>query len=116
MHHRHRLRIPGALTLALLCASCSWNVNTLPPLLKKNEPPQQISLSVPENLDIRSVEFSASLYTDAESGTPTVPWDLGGRAFIHVHAVDRNTQEHYLLIYENVAQRKMPIQIIHFGH
>jgi hypothetical protein len=91
-----------------------WNVNTLPPIMKADEPPQQVTLLVPENLEIKSVDFSASLYTDAERGTPTVNWDLGGRAFIQADAVDKKTGEAYLLIYENIAKRAMPIQIIRF--
>ena len=109
-----RARTLFALSSLLLLSACLWNVNTLPPLLKADEPPQQVTLLVPENLEIKSVDFSAGLYTDAERGTPTVHWDLGGRAFIYAHAVDKKTGEPYLLIYENVATRTMPIQIIRF--
>lgn len=40
--------------------------------------------------------------------------DIGGRAFIKVHAVHKKTGEEYLLIYENIDQRPRPIQIIRF--
>jgi hypothetical protein len=117
---KHRVNVCLATTLlAIFLAGCSWSVNpgpvkTLPPLLAPEDPPQQVTLLVPEDLEIRSIDFSASVYTDSEDGTTTIPWELGGRAFISAHAVHKRSGEAYLLLYENVAERRMPVQIIRF--
>jgi len=38
----------------------------------------------------------------------------GGRAFVQVVAVDRESGEQVLLLHENITQRPAPLQIIRF--
>lgn len=58
--------------------------------------------------------FDAALFTDVSGGADAVGSQVGGRGFLKVYAVDRKTGEQYLLIYENIRERKRPVQVIRF--
>ncbi|MFL5540631.1 MAG: hypothetical protein ACJ8J0_16695 [Longimicrobiaceae bacterium] len=108
-----RFLLAGALALA----GCVRTVNTLPPVTRPDAPIQEQTLYVPPGLEIRSVDYEASLYSDVSGGgsqlvpTTTSP---GGRAFVKVFAVDRKTGEQVLLLYEDITRRPRPIAIIRF--
>jgi hypothetical protein len=55
----------------------------------------------------RALEL-AEMKEDAVSST------FGGRAFVKVYAVHRTSGEQYLLLYEDIARRPRPIQVIRF--
>jgi hypothetical protein len=57
----------------------------------------------------------APTFADAP-GVPggAVSSTIGGRAFVRVYAVRRDTREQVLLLYEDIAHRRRPIQIIRF--
>ena len=108
------IAIIAALSTAAL-TGCSYRAtNTLPSYAGPDDPIERLSLWIPEDLQVRNVDFDASIYTDAADGSETDQTDVGGRAFIKVHAVHKKTGEEYLLIYENIDQRPRPIQIIRF--
>jgi len=48
------------------------------------------------------------------SGGETPSSSVGGRAFVKVYAVSRTTGDQFLVLYEDVARRKRPVQIIRF--
>ena len=109
--------VPILLALTLSSAACSSTVNTLPPVTAPTAPLQEVVLEIPDGLEIRSVDYDATMYSDVSgmSGSYGVTsTSVGGRAFVKVVAVDRKTGEQVLLLYENIHQRPKPIQIIRF--
>jgi hypothetical protein len=113
-HTRISLGFAVALSTAVLAGCTFQATNTLPSYSAPDDPIERLSLWIPEDLQVRNVDFAASIYTDAADGSETDQADIGGRAFIKVHAVHKKTGEEYLLIYENIDQRPRPIQIIRF--
>jgi hypothetical protein len=105
----------GALVLLALSAACSGTVNTVPPVVSPSAPAREYTLELPAELEIRSVDYSASLYSDVSGGAQVaITSSTGGRAFVKVYAVHRRTGEQYLLLYENIASRAQPVHIIRF--
>lgn len=105
------------LSLALFCAACASTINTLPPLADARTPLQEVTLEIPDGLEIRSVSYTATMYPDVSGSSGSAGMtstEAGGRAFVHVVAVDSASGEQVLLIYENLAERPQPIQIIRF--
>lgn len=99
--------------LASVLVGCS-PVNTVPPPVSPEAAIQEFALEIPAGLEVRNVDFTASLYSDV-SGTPNaVGSATGGRAFLKVYAVDRKSGESVLLLYENIEKRKRPVQVIRF--
>ena len=97
--------------------ACSSTINTLPPVISPSAPIGELVLEIPAGLEVRSASYSATMYSDI-SGTSgnlgVTTTSAGGRAFVQVLAVDRATQEQVLLVYENIATRTKPIQVIRF--
>lgn len=100
----------------LLCgAACQSTVNTLPDPVTPTTAVQYYDLEVPRDLEIKAVDFAATTFADV-FGMPhsaTVS-SVGGRAFVKVYAVHRTTGEQFLLLYEDIARRTRPVQIIRF--
>lgn len=110
--------MPNAVSYPLFCtlmalAACR-PINTVPAPLTPADPVQYYDLDLPSSLEIKSVAFDAALFTDVSGGPDVVGSQVGGRGFLKVYAVDRRTGDQYLLIYENIRERKRPVQIIHF--
>ena len=61
------------------------------------------------------MDFSATTFANV-SGPPegAVGSTISGRAFVKVYAVHRTTGEQFLLLYEDIARRRRPVQIIRF--
>jgi hypothetical protein len=110
-----RLFLPIALVAGV--TACTSAINTLPPVTDAAAPVQEVTLQIPENFEIRSITYSATMFPNV-SGTSgaygVTTTTAGGRAFVQVLAVDRNNGEQVLLLYEHVTQRPQPIQIIRF--
>ena len=98
--------------LATAIACTQPTVNTVPAPVSAVAEVQYYDLDVPSDLDIRTVDFSASSFAEVSDGQTTAT--DRGRAFVKVHAVHRATGVHFLLLYEDVANRKRPVQIIRF--
>ena len=107
----YRSIIAFAVSIAL--AGCS-PVNTVPPPLAPNDPVLHYDLEIPESLEIRSVEFTATAFSDVSGYGGSTGSKVGGRAFLQVYAVHRQTGDQYVLLYEDVARRKQPVQVIRF--
>ena len=102
-------------SLLVALAACHRTVNTLPAPVGPADPVHYADIDVPAGLEIRSVDFSATTFSDASSGAGGDVWStIGGRAFVKVYAVHRTSGEQYLLLYEDIAHRRQPIQIIRF--
>lgn len=99
---------------ALIAAGACAPVNTVPEPLAPTDPVQHYDLEVPSSLDIRAVDFDAALFSDVSGGSEIVGTQVGGRGFLKVYAVHKETGEQYLLIYENIRERKQPVQVIRF--
>jgi hypothetical protein len=113
---RVRPGLCSILPALLLVGACSRTVNTLPPVVSPTTPVLEHTLQLPPGLEIRSVDYQATMFSDVSGGVGTIPntTTTGGRAFIKVYAVDTGTGDQVLLLYENVARRTEPIQIIRF--
>jgi hypothetical protein len=75
---------------------------------------QRYDLDIPADLEIKAVDFTATSFTDVSGFQGTTSSSTSGRGFVKVYAVRRGTDEQYLLLYEDIAHRKQPIQVIHF--
>ena len=101
---------------AVALTACHQAVNTMPPVLTPAADVQRLDLELPPDLDVRGIDFAPTTYADVR-GTPDVGTSsrVAGRAFVKVWAVHRRTGEQYLVLYEDIAHRRRPTQIIHFA-
>ena len=97
----------------LALAACS-PVNTVPAPVAPSDPIQHYDLDLPESLQVQSIEFTATMFSDVSGGGGTTSSETGGRAFLQVYAIHRDTGEQYVLLYEDIARRKQPVQVIRF--
>ncbi len=102
-----------SVTLLLALAACA-PVNTLPRHLAPDDPVQRYELEIPSWLDVRAVDFSATTFSDVSGTGSWTSTQVGGRAFVKVYGVHRETGEQYLLLYESPAKRRGPTQVIRF--
>ena len=95
--------------------ACVPPVNTVPSVVAPTDAVQYYDLELPADLEIKSVDFSATTFSDV-SGTPHGPvgTTVTGRAFVRVYAVDKASGEQFLLLYEDITRRKRPVEIIRF--
>ncbi len=112
MHHRVSLSL--VILPALVSAGACSPVNTVPDPVSPTAAVQYHDLEVPADLEIRTVDFSATTFSDVSGSGGTTSSSVGGRAFVKVYAVHRTTGEQFLLLYEDVARRKRPVQVIRF--
>jgi len=98
----------------VMLGACTQTINTLPPTVTPADPVQHYSLRIPDSLEIKAVDFDAALYPNVSGGEFGVDTKLGGRAFVKVYAVHRKTGETYLLVFEDIAQRRDPVLVIRF--
>jgi hypothetical protein len=89
-------------------------VNTVPEPVAPTAAIQYYDLEVPADLEIKSVDFSATTFSDVSGSGGSTVSSVGGRAFVKVYAVHRTTGEQFLLLYEDIAHRKRPVQVIRF--
>jgi hypothetical protein len=104
--------------MIFLVSSITWlagcTVNTVPKPVSPTASIQYYDLDVPPDLEIRSVDFAATTFADVSGSGGITSSSVGGRAFVKVYAVHRKTGAQFLLLYEEVAHRKRPVQIIRF--
>jgi hypothetical protein len=100
--------------LIMLGAAACHPVNTIPPPPSPSDPVKHYDLEIPDALEIKSVAFDATAFSDVSGGGNWTSTQVGGRAFLKVYAVHRQTGEQYLLIYEDIVHRKSPVQVIRF--
>ena len=108
-------RLASAIPLLLTCfvAGCQ-TLNTVPEPVAPTAAIQYYDLDVPPDLEIRSVDFSATTFSDVAGAGGNTSSSIGGRAFVKVYGVQRKTGEQFLLLYEDILHRKQPVQIIRF--
>ncbi|HSD32697.1 MAG TPA: hypothetical protein VLB49_12350 [Gemmatimonadales bacterium] len=114
---RHSVRsslITVFLASAAILTACVRPVNTVPVPAAPTDPVQYYDLDVPSELDIKAVDFDAALFTAVSGTGDAIGSSVGGRGFLKVYAVHRKTGEQYLLLYENIPERKRPVQVIRF--
>lgn len=100
-------------SVALAAVACA-PVNTVPDPVSPTAAIQYYDLEIPADLEIKSVDFSATTFSDVSGAGGSTSSAVGGRAFVKVYAVHRRSGEQYLLLYEDIAHRKRPVQIIRF--
>jgi len=108
-YHKAIPKIAAVLALA----ACS-PVNTVPSPVSPSDPIQYYDLDLPESLQVQSIEFTATTFSDVSGAGGTTSSKTGGRAFLQVYAIHRGTGEQYVLLYEDIANRKQPVQVIRF--
>lgn len=108
-----RLGSLSLIVLAVVVAACQ-PVNTVPEPVAPSAAVQYYDLEIPPDLEIRSVDFSATTFSDVSGSAGAMSSSVGGRAFVKVYAVHRSTGTQYLLLYEDIAKRKRPVQIVRF--
>ena len=101
------------LLLVGLVAGCQ-PVNTVPEPVSPTSAIQYYDLEVPPDLEIRSIDFSATTFSEVTGSGGSTSSSTGGRAFVKVYGVRRKTGEQFLLLYEDILHRKQPVQIIRF--
>jgi len=99
------------LLLVSFVAACQ-PVNTVPEPVSPTAAIQYYDLDVPPDLDVRSIDFSATTFSEVEGSGGNTSSSTGGRAFVKVYGVRRKTGEQFLLLYEDILRRKQPVQII----
>jgi hypothetical protein len=95
-------------------AACHTTVNTVPAPAAPEDPVAHYDIEIPEALEIKSVSFNATTFSEVSGNEFGVGSRVGGRAFLEVYAVHVRTGDQYLLIYEDIARRKTPVQIVRF--
>lgn len=100
----------SSLLLLTVAAGCR-TTTTLPRLSEINDPTKSVTLNIPEDMEVKSIDFSATMYGDQTGGTTQ---SAKGRAFVKVYAVHRKTGQQYLLLYENIEKRAEPVMIVRF--
>jgi len=111
MHTRASLCVVPLLAMGIACVK---PVNTVPAPVTPAAEVQRYDLELPPDLEVRSVDFSASTFTQVSGGSDGTSSSVGGRAFVKVYAVHRTTGEQFLVLYEDVQNRRRPVQIIRF--
>lgn len=106
-------RFGALLAIAAGVSACS-PINTVPEPVAPADPIQYYDLDLPSTLEVKSVDFDVTLFTNVSGGSGAVGSQVGGRGFLKVYAVDRQTAQQYLLLYENIRERKRPVQVIRF--
>lgn len=108
----YRKGITG-LVAVLALAACS-PVNTVPEPVSPNDPVQYYDLDLPESLQVQSIDFTATTFADVSGAGGTTSSRTGGRAFLQVYAIHRDTGEQYVLLFEDISNRRQPVQVIRF--
>jgi hypothetical protein len=108
-----RISLPIVLPALFTSIACT-PVNTVPEPVSPSAAIQHYDLEIPADLEIKSVDFSATTFSDVSGSGGSTSSAVGGRAFVKVYAVHRSTGEQYLLLYEDIARRKQPVQVIRF--
>jgi hypothetical protein len=98
---------------ALALAACG-PPNTEPAPVAPNDPIQYYDLDLPESLQVQSIQFAATTFSEVSGYGGATGSEIGGRAFLQVYAIHRDTGDQYLLLYEDIANRKQPVQVIRF--
>jgi hypothetical protein len=101
-------------SLFVLTTACTQGVNTVPDPVKPTDAVRYYDLEVPADMEIKAVDFSATSFVDVGGMNGNTSTTSTGRGFIKAFATHKKTGEQYLLIYEDPANRKQPIQVIHF--
>lgn len=102
-----------AMASGVLVLACR-PVNTIPPPVAPDDPALGLELDIPRWLDVRSIEFDAAFFSEVKGSGNYTETDVGGRGFLTVHGVHRETGEQYLLLYDDVMKRSRPAHIIRF--
>jgi hypothetical protein len=108
-----RISLPIVLPALFTSIACT-PVNTVPEPVSPSAAIQHYDLEIPVDLEIKSVDFSATTFSDVSGSGGSTSSAVGGRAFVKVYAVHRSTGEQNLLLYEDIARRKQPVQVIRF--
>jgi hypothetical protein len=75
---------------------------------------QYYDLDIPSDLEIKTVDFGATPYTYVNGINGSTSSTTSVETFVKVYAVQRQTGEQFMLVYEDIARRKRPTQVIHF--
>lgn len=103
------LSFSGFMLLLAICGvagACVTPTYTVPEPVDPTDPVQEYALEIPPNLDVHHVDFSATEFKRDDQ--------VWGRGFLKVYAIDRESGDAVLLLFEDIAHRKQPLQVIRF--
>jgi len=75
---------------------------------------QYYDLDIPSDLEIKTVDFGATPFTYVNGFNGNTSSTTSVETFVKVYAVQRQTGEQFMLVYEDIARHKRPTQVIHF--
>ena len=113
MRNRVWLFIFPVLVSGVACQS-TVEVNTIPPVADPTTAVRYYDLQLPRDLEVKAVDFTATTYADVSGANGYTSSSVAGRAFVKVYAVHRTTGQQFLLLYEDIANRRQPASIIRF--
>jgi hypothetical protein len=102
------------LLLALVSgAACQQQpISFEPHPVSVNAPTERYDLVIPPNLEVRNADYSATALGEVGGSEGATSSRVEIRNFVKIYAVDRTTGDQFVLVYEDIAHRKEPIQII----
>jgi hypothetical protein len=93
-------------------SGCARPIATAPYPISPTAAVERNDLEVPADLEIRSASYSVTSLPDVTGVHGNTNSSVQVWPYLTVYAVRRSTGEQLLLIYEDLAQRKQPSQII----
>jgi hypothetical protein len=96
----------------LLGAGCTSTVTTQPYPVSATAAIEQNDLLLPPGLEVRSASYSVTGLADVSGINGSTSSVVQVRPLVTVFAVRRNSGEQFVLIYDDLTQRKQPSQII----
>jgi hypothetical protein len=102
-----RLALCSTLPLTAACIGGTGPVPTVPYPVSATAAIERSDVEIPRGLEVRSASYSVTGLPDANTNST-----VQVRPLLTIYAVNRSTGEQVLLIYDDLAQRKQPSQII----
>ena len=110
MHPRATRLLLLALASAAACQQQPISFDPHP--VSVTAPTLRYDLVIPRNLEVRSADYSATALGEVGGIEGSTRSRIEVRDLVKLYAVDRTTGEQFVLVYEDIAHRKEPIQII----
>lgn len=100
---RQLARLVAITCLSVSMAACA--VQTYPESAQPEDPVRHFQLQVPDSLEVVSVDYDIVIWEDAKENP-------AGRGFVKVVARNRVTSAFVLMLFEDIAKRTEPIEVI----
>jgi len=99
--------------LACLLAGCGGGYQTtLLPTAEPNELAYQYRVEIPDGYEVRSVDYDAALVGLASGDSSGTSTSVSGRSVLSVYAVERETGDEVVFVYDDILARRTPTALI----